>query len=329
MKDDGLSRFPGHSLHCEQEERRPQTREVLMAQVTGRICRSLVLCSLGLTILAGGCAPTKPARVAAVALTLKDVADAAARQTDPLIVKEGTPAYLMLLDGLLEAYPRNVELLVAACQAYTSYASSFPEDEGGERASRLYLRARQYGFRALSEKSDFSKAAAGSLDELNAALAQLTKRDVPALFWTANAWAGWIGGNIGGVEAMADLPALEATVRRTLELDGSYYSGGPHLLMGVLLAAKPAAIGGDLPGARSHFERAFSMGARKMLSARVLYAQYYARGIKDRELFQSTLKEVLAAPVDDPPEMTFGNVMAQEKAKRLLEKTEEYFGEPF
>ncbi len=300
-----------------------------MTKGAGRLCKSLFVCFVGINILAAGCAPTKPARVAAVALTLKDVASAAARQPDPLIVKEGTPAYLMLLDGLLEAYPQNPELLVAACQAYTSYASSFLEDEGGERASRLYRRARQYGFRALSQKSDFSKAAAGSLDELNAALAQFTKKDVPALFWTANAWAGWISGSIGSVEAMADLPALEATVKRTLELDGFYYSGGPHLLMGVLLAAKPAAIGGDLPGAQRHFERAFSMGAGRMLSAKVLYAQYYARGTKDRGLFQGTLKEVLAAPVDDPPEMTFGNVMAQEKAKRLLEKTEEYFGEPF
>jgi hypothetical protein len=265
--------------------------------------------------------------VAAVALTLKDVASAAARQSDPLIIKEGTPAYLMLLDGLIEAYPQNGELLVAACQAYASYAGSFLEDEGGERASLLYRRARQYGFRALSRNGDFSKAASGSLDDLSVALAQLTKKDVPALFWTANAWAGWISGNIGSVEAMADLPALEATVKRTLELDGSYYSGGPHLLMGVLLAAKPAAIGGDLPGAKRHFDRAFSMGGERMLGARVLYAQYYARGAKDRELFQSTLKEVLAAPVDDPPEMTFGNVMAKEKARRLLEKTEEYFGE--
>ena len=299
----------------------------MMTRITRQMSRILLVFSVGFALLAGGCAPTKPARVAAVALTLKDVASAAARQSDPLIVKEGTPAYLMLLDGLIEAYPQNGELLVAACQAYASYAGSFLEDEGGERASLLYRRARQYGFRALSQKTDFAKAAAGSLEELNTALSQFTKKDVPALFWTANAWAGWISGNIGSVEAMADLPALEATIKRTLELDGSYYSGGPHLLMGVLLAAKPAAIGGDLPGAKRHFERAYSLGAVKMLGARVLYAQYYARGAKDRELFQSTLKEVLAAPVDDPPEMTFGNVMAKEKARRLLEKTEEYFGE--
>jgi hypothetical protein len=34
----------------------------------------------------------------------------------------------MLVDGLIEAYPDNSELLTAGCQAYTAYASSFVED---------------------------------------------------------------------------------------------------------------------------------------------------------------------------------------------------------
>lgn len=290
-----------------------------------------VLCwffiGMGLFCLLIGCAPIKPMRVAAVALTVQDVAHAAARQNDPYIVKEGTPAYLMLLDGLIEAYPQNRELLIAACQANASYASSFLEDEEGERATRLYQKAKRYGFRALSEKVDFAQSASASLEDFSAGLALFTKRDVPALFWTANAWASWISGNIGSVEAMGDLPFLEATIRRILELEDSYYFGGPHLLMGIFLAAKPAAIGGDLPAAKQHFERAFSYGAGKVLMAKVYYAQYYARGVKDRVLFEQILREVQTAPVDDPPDMVLGNVMAKEKANRLLDKTEEYFGE--
>ena len=69
---------------------------------------------------ATGCIPVKQARVAAVALTLQDVAQAAGKQSDAAIVKEGTPAYLMLVDGLIEAYPDNRELLLAGCKAYAS-----------------------------------------------------------------------------------------------------------------------------------------------------------------------------------------------------------------
>jgi hypothetical protein len=39
----------------------------------------------------------------------------------------------------------------------------------------------------------------------------------------------------------------------------------------------------------------------------------------------TTLKEVLAASPGEVPDLTLSNVMAQEKAGRLLSKTEEYF----
>ncbi|NLI82346.1 MAG: hypothetical protein GX443_11785 [Deltaproteobacteria bacterium] len=275
--------------------------------------------------LATACAPIKPVRVAAVALTVEDVGRAAAKQTDPVLVREGTPAYLMLLDGLLESYPENTRLLTAACQAYATYASSFVREEEQERIALLQRRAMHYGFRSLSGKLDFPRAASGSLEDFTAGLERFDRKDVPALFWTATAWAGWVGSNIGSVEAMADLPFLEAVIRRILELDESYYYGGPHLLMGIFLAAKPAAMGGSLPQAKVHFDRAFAHGGDKVLMTKVYYAQYYARGMRDRELFERTLREVQAASADDPPEMALGNIMAKGKANRLLERTEEYF----
>lgn len=280
-----------------------------------------------LAFCCAGCAPFKPARVAAVALTVQDVAKAAAKQSDPYIVKEGSPAYLMLVDGLLEAYPNNEALLVAASQAYGSYASSFLADEERAKSEATYRKAKLYGFRALSvsEGVDFEKAAAGNLDEFKDILKKFKKKDVPALFWTASAWASWISANISSVEAMADLPALEAVMNRVLELDDSFYYGSPHLLMGVFLAAKPPVMGGDLAKAKQHFDRAFALGGGKILMAKVLYAQYYARGMKDRALFTKTLKEVEDAPVGEVPELTLANVVAKEKAKRLLDKTEEYF----
>jgi hypothetical protein len=62
--------------------------------------------------------------------------------------------------------------------------------------------------------------------------------------------------------------------------------------------------------------------------SRVLFAQYYARGIRDRALFTATLEEVIAARADDVPELTFVNTVAKEKARLLLEKTEAYFANP-
>ena len=273
-----------------------------------------------------GCIPTKSARVAAVALTLQDVAQAAGKQTDATIIREGTPAYLMLVDGLLEAYPDNRDLLVAGCRAYASYAAMFVADDQPKVAEALYRKAKLYGFRALSDRGDFGKAAAGSLDEFKSFLQRYKKEDVPALFWTASAWGGWISCDLGNVEAVGDLPVFGATLDRVLELDDTYDYGGPHLLKGVYLAVRAPVLGGGLAEAKIQFDLALSISGNKMLAGKVLFAQYYAVGIKDRHLFESTLREVMTAPADEIPELTLANTLAKEKAKKLLAKTEVYFG---
>ena len=280
----------------------------------------------GLILSSAACIPVKSARVAAVALTLQDVAQAASKQTDATIIREGTPAYLMLVDGLIEAYPDNRELLVAGCKGYASYASMFVSDDQPKEAEALYLKAKLYGFRALADRGDFGQAASGSLDEFKSFLQRYKKEDVPALFWTASAWAGWISSNLGNVEAVGDLPVFGATLDRVLELDDTYNYGGPHLLMGVYLAVRAPVLGGGLTEAKKQFDRAFSISGNKVLAGKVLFAQYYAVGIKDRQLFEGTLREVMAAPVDEVPEMTLANTLAKEKAKKLMSKTEEYFG---
>lgn len=286
----------------------------------------LPLLAAALLFSAAACLPVKQARVAAVALTLQDVAQAAGKQTNATIIREGTPAYLMLVDGLIEAYPENRELLLAGCKAYASYASMFVAEDHPKEAEALYLTAKRYGFRALSERADFGRAAAGDLEEFKAFLQQYQKKQVPALFWTASAWAGWISSNLGNVAAVGDLPALEATLERTLQLDDSYYYGGPHLLMGVYLAARAPVFGGGLTESRKHFDRALTMSGNRVLAGKVLFAEYYARGAKDRQLFETTLREVVTIPGDEVPELTLSNALAKDKARKLLDKTEEYFG---
>jgi len=279
-----------------------------------------------LVLSAAACFPPKPARVAAVAYTAEDVARAAAKQSDPALVRAGTPAYLMLVDGLIEASPDNTKLLSAGCQAYSTYASLLTAEAEQTRTGVLYARAREYGFRALSTRADLRGALSGPLPEFSLRLQRLEKGDVPALFCTASSWAKWTAANLDNLEALAELPLLEATMGRILELDESYFYGSPHLLLGTYLAAKPAVLGGDMAKAKEHFDRALALADGKFLPAKVLYARYYVRRLQDRELFVQTLEEVLNAPPDVVPELTLSNAVAKEQAKELLEKTDEYFG---
>lgn len=278
------------------------------------------------------CAPLKSVRVASVALTLEDVGKAASKQHDPALIREGTPAYLMMLDGLLEAYPENRQLHLAACRAYSNYASMLPgTPESQARVEALYLQAKNHGFRALSPDADpgrFQDVASGDLESFRVLLRSYGSKEVDTLFWATAAWAGWIGSSSGRPEAVADLPALESSISRLLEVDPSYYYGGPHLLMGAYLAAKPPLTEGNLIQSKDHFELAIRLGGERALTARVMYAEYYARGMRDRGLFESTLRGVLDSPDSEIPELTLSNAMAKEKARTLLERTEEFFNGP-
>jgi hypothetical protein len=65
-----------------------------------------------------------------------------------------------------------------------------------------------------------------------------------------------------------------------------------------------------------------------VLATKVLFAQYYAREAKDRDLYVKTLEEVIAARADEIPELTLVNALAKEKAETLIEKADEYFSDP-
>jgi tetratricopeptide (TPR) repeat protein len=270
------------------------------------------------------CIPTKGLTTAAVGSLLEDIATSSAKQSDISIIRDGTPAYLMLIDGLIEAHPRNEKLLLAGAKAYSSYAALFAE-ENREKAKGLYFKGKQYGIRALSKRRGFKELVPKPLDQFQPCLKGLGRKDVPALFWTASCWGSWISLSTDSVEAMAEIPKVICMVQRVLELDEGFYYGGPHLFMGVYHASRPKAYGGDPEKARHHFEKAFELGQDKFLMAHVLYAKYYARQAFNRELFVSTLEKVLEAPADSIPELTLLNTIAKHEAKRLLERVNDYF----
>ena len=58
-----------------------------------------------LLIFPTACVPSKKLTVASTAGLLEDVAKSAYRQSDLRIIRQGMPAYLMLIDGMVAAWP--------------------------------------------------------------------------------------------------------------------------------------------------------------------------------------------------------------------------------
>jgi hypothetical protein len=270
------------------------------------------------------CATSKTMTVAATASLLEDVAQATYKQSDLDLVRRGMPAYLMLIDGMVEALPDNERLLISAAQLYAAYASAFIQDEDKEYAAALYARARGYALGALVQNG-FKDPATRPFDDFEAGLFNLGQKDVPYLFWAASCWGSWISLNQGSMEAMAELPRVELMMKRVLELDAAFYYGGAHIFMGALDASRPAMAGGNLDRARDHFLKAIDLGEGKFLMARIYYAEYYARKIFDKPLYISILQNSLEVPADITPELTLLNTVAHQKAKEMLEQVDEYF----
>ena len=275
-------------------------------------------------LLPSACFPGKKTAVVAVAPLLEEVAKSSSRQTDLKIIREGMPAYLMLMDGMIEAWPDNERLLMGAAQGYSSFASLFIVDQDQEYAKRLYGKAKDYALRAL-ERKGVKAPLLKPLDDFEEDLKGFSKKEASTLFWVAACWGNWISLNLDSMEALADLPKVERMMKRVLDLDEGVYYGGPHLFLGIWFSSRPRIAGGDLKKAQDHFLKAIDLGQGKFLMAYVYYAEYYARKALDRNLFISTLQKVLESPVDIAPELNLVNTAAKRKAKESLSRVEEYF----
>lgn len=258
----------------------------------------------------------------------KSVADnlgrAVSNQDDPATVRAGAPAFLLLLDGLLEGDPENVDLLLANARLNGAYAGIFVDDR--ERALRLAQKAHGYAQKAVClRRKPLCEAADGPLDGFKAALAKTGASDVPMLYVYGTTWVGVIQQQAGW-EQVAELPKVEAVLERVVALDEGYDHGQAHVYLGALKSLVPPALGGQPEKGRAHFERAIALSEGRNLTAKVEYARRYARLVFDRPLHDRLLNEVVAAPAQAPG-LTLANTLAQTQARELLVSAPQHFPE--
>ena len=283
-----------------------------------------ILAPLFILIVPAACVSNKQITVGSTATLLEDISKSANKQSDLRVIREGMPAYLMLIDGMVEAVPNNARLLITAAQAYASFASAFIEDADKDYARVLFAKARDYGLRAL-EIRGLKEPVYSLFNEFEAAVNRLGKDDVPYMFWAGTCWGSWIRLNLGSIAAVAELPRVEALMKRVLILDEQFYYGGPHLFMGIMFASRPQIAGGDLNKAHYHFKKALAFSQDVFLMTRVYFASHYARKTLDRELFTASLQRVLDTPADKVAQLTLLNTVAHHKAQELLAQADDLF----
>lgn len=271
-----------------------------------------------LPALLGACAGFASHRMAAT------LSDAVVNETDPELVRDGAPAYLLMVDGLIREEPDDEALLTGAARLDTLYATVFVDQP--ERVLRLTEKALTYGRQALCLRIDAFCAGTLAYDPFIAALNRAGGGDVPALYAYAMAWSGWLQARSSDPMALAGLPKVIAMLERVVALDPAYENGQPHLLLGILGSQLSPTLGGRPEKGREHFEKAIDLSHGHDLLAKVEYAQNYAKITFDRALYERLLNEVLTAePV--APGYTLTNVLAQRRARTLLKDAADYFGD--
>ena len=244
-------------------------------------------------------------------------------QDDLETVRDGAPAYLLMIDSMIEGDRENSRLLLSGAKLYGAYTTLFVEDTN--RAKRLSNTSMEYATAALCLELEFvCEALEAKQIEFEATLSRVSKSDIAVLYGFASSWAGWIQQNASDWNALANLPKLTAMFERSVELDGSHDFGGAHLYLAVLATQLPPSLGGKPETGRQHFEQSREYASGHNLMVDVFMAQYYARIIFDKALHDKLLQAVLA-DTEEHPGFTLINAHARQLAAQLLAESDEYF----
>jgi len=262
--------------------------------------------------------------------------DVFARDDDPELVRDAVPFALKAMESLLESRPDHKGLLTALCKGFTQYAVAFVREDaeeaedpaarlaGIERARRLFLRAKEYGVRGLSVgREGFSSRLSA---DPSAAAARIGAEDVPLLYWTGAAWSLAVSTSADDPSLLADLPRIEALMRRALALDERYDAGAIHEYFVAFEGGRPEAMGGSVERARHHMERAMALSAGKRIAPLVTFAGAVSVRTQDRKEFLDLLDRALAFDARAlAPEHRLSNLVSQRRARWLKGRVDELF----
>ncbi|MEW8591894.1 MAG: TRAP transporter TatT component family protein [Candidatus Thiodiazotropha endolucinida] len=283
-------------------------------RISDRQFFQLVLFVISLSLLSG-CVSMATDRLAA------NLSNAMLNQTDPEIVRSGAPAYLLLLDSLIEEDPDDQSLLYAGARLYSAYAGGMVTDPN--RQKTLTRKALEYAARGLCQtRPAICEKATGPYAQFKQGIHEAGNGDLQGLYLYATSWAAWIQAHSDDWNAIADLAKAQAMLEHIISLEPDYERGRAQLYLGVIKSQIPPALGGKPEVGRHHFEQALNYSAGDDLIVKLEFARHYARLVFDKTLHDRLLNEIIEA---DPikPGLTLSNVMAQQQARQLLE--DDYF----
>ena len=244
--------------------------------------------------------------------------EAWAKRTDPAAIRQAIQAW----EQAAEAEPKNLDVLVKLTRGHYFLADGYLRDD-----DKAYLaamdKAVKWGERAMVASSTDFEASMRDGAKIPEAVKMVPKEGVPAMYWYASSLGKWAKKK-GFAVLLGQKDNVKATMDRCLELDPTFYYGGPHRYFGAFYAIAPTFAGGDLEKSKVHFNKSLEIEAN-YVGTKVLWAAELAVKQQDEDTFVKLLNEVVAAPDDAIPELTPEIIVEKAKAKALLAEQEDLF----
>lgn len=266
---------------------------------------------------------------------------------DPELVRQAVPFGLKTMESLADGLPTHRPLRLSLASGFIQYAYAYVNQDADRladksipqakrewlRARRLYLRGRNYALDGLDiTYPGFRKAVlSGDKAQAQAALAKLTKDDVPLLYWAGAGWALAISIAKDDPNLFGDFPMVGVLMDRALELDESFDEGSIHEFYVSYDAARSEDQGGGPSASKKHLDIAMKQNQGRRFGVVVSYAEGVLQAQQKKAEFVKMLEQVVATDVysEDPTwkKQRLSNIIAQERARWLLTKLSDLFAE--
>jgi predicted anti-sigma-YlaC factor YlaD len=299
------------------------------------------IAALVLTPLLASCSVNKMAiKAVSNALTGEGSGEVFTGDSDPELVRDALPFAIKLYETLLSNNPDHQGLILTTGSLFIMYANAFVQgpaemlsqdqfferETAMERAKKLYLRGADLIAGGLEKKyPGFGGAyAAGTLDRY---LDKTTKEDVPYLYWLTAGILAAYSLNPFDLDLGLRLSELTALIGRAYELDPDFNNGALDDFYLLFYASLPEGMGGDKAKAEIHYRRALEKSGGLLAGPYVSYATAVAVPAQNYETFKSCLEAALAIDADGDPANRLVNILAQRKARYLLNAAPDFFAD--
>lgn len=227
--------------------------------------------------------------------------------------KNGVPANLTLIDGLLAVRPYDENLLMAAIKGNAGYAFGVSEtlylsdklqDESKsahkEQAIAHYTKAFEYGLRYLKQNDltfeDVKKAMKekkgipGLFDNQLAG----DQVDLEAILFSAQSLGGLVNLQRDNLQLVSLLPVVKGMFDWVCGEQPNIAHGMCDIFYGSYEAGRPAMLGGNPEKGKEIFEKLIEANPHNWL-ARVAFLEYYSIPQYDEDVYNRQKKELIKA----------------------------------